>query len=149
MIFHQGSGKVSLLPSADVYTLLRLMVAGPITNDTPKNSGKRPKQANPPAKPTKKENATLKQRIEILDWHHANGSIQTKTAAHFHTIYHNLQIKQPLISLWVKNEARWRAEYEGSRVSASLTKRVYQTQHPEVTEMLELWVSKAMSDKLL
>jgi len=31
MIFHQGSGKVSLLPSADVYTLLRLMVAGPIT----------------------------------------------------------------------------------------------------------------------
>ena len=28
-------------------------------------------------------------------------------------------------------------------------KRVRQTQHPEVTEMLDLWVSKAMADKLL
>ena len=27
---------------------------------------------------TKKENATLSQRIEILDWHHANGEISRK-----------------------------------------------------------------------
>jgi len=90
----------------------------------PRIPEKRPKQANPPAKPTKKENATLKQRIEILDWHHANGSIQTKTAAHFHTIYPNLQIKQPLISSWVKNEARWRADMKAAGFPASLTKRV-------------------------
>ena len=28
-------------------------------------------------------------------------------------------------------------------------KWVQQTQHPEVTEMLDLWVSKAMADKIL
>lgn len=26
---------------------------------------------------------------------------------------------------------------------------MHQTQHPEVTEMLDLWVSKAMADKIL
>ena len=97
----------------------------------------------------KKENATLKQRIEILDWHNANGRIQTKTANHFHAIYPNLKIKQPLISAWVKDEARWRAEYESNRDSGHSAKRVRQTLHPEVTEMLELWVSKVMADKLL
>ena len=29
----------------------------------------------------KKENATLQQWIEILDWHYANGKVQTKTEA--------------------------------------------------------------------
>ena len=33
--------------------------------------------------------------------------------------------------------------------SACLGKRVCQTQHPEVTEMLDLWVSKAMADGIL
>ena len=28
-------------------------------------------------------------------------------------------------------------------------KQIFQTQHPEVTEMLDLWVSKAMADRLL
>ncbi|KAF9220992.1 hypothetical protein BS17DRAFT_712915 [Gyrodon lividus] len=92
---------------------------------------------------------TLKQRIKILDWHDANGRIQMKTTNHFHAIYPNLKIKQPLISAWVKNEARWHAEYESTRGSGHSAKRIRQTQHPEVTEMLDLWVSKTMADTLL
>jgi hypothetical protein len=67
-----------------------------------------------PATPvfTKKENATLTQQIEILDWHHEHGGKQTATAQHFAHIYPNLQIKQPLISCWVKDEARWRKQWE-------------------------------------
>ena len=98
---------------------------------------------------TKKENATLEQRIEILDWHHANGKNQTKTAVHFDAIYPNLRLKQPRISAWCKHEETWRAEYETGIGSTRLAKRVCQTQHAEVTEMLDLWVSKAMADQLL
>ena len=39
---------------------------------------------------TRKENATLEQRIEILNWHHANGKNQQKTAKHFDVIFPNL-----------------------------------------------------------
>ena len=60
---------------------------------------------------TKKENATLAQRIEILDWHHANGKNQSKMAKHFDAIYPNLKIKQPLVSAWVKGEEKWREEW--------------------------------------
>lgn len=98
---------------------------------------------------TKKENATLAQRIEILDWHHANGGNQTKTAKHFNAIYPNLQLKQPRVSAWCKHEAAWQAEYKSSTGTGQKVKRVCQTQHPEVTEMLDLWVSKAMSEGLL
>ena len=60
----------------------------------------------------KKENATLAQRIEILDWHHKNGQNQSKTAWHFDSIYPNLKIKQPLVSSWTKEEAKWRELWE-------------------------------------
>jgi hypothetical protein len=57
---------------------------------------------------TKKEIATLTQRIEILDWHHKNGKNQRRTAAHFDKCYPNLILTQPLISKWLKNEEKWR-----------------------------------------
>ena len=98
---------------------------------------------------TKKENATLEQRIEILDWHHANGENQSRTAKHFNAIYPNLQLKQPRVSAWCKNEDKWREEYASGTGSAHSTKRICQTQHPEVTEMLDLWVSKAMAEGVL
>jgi len=59
----------------------------------------------------KKENATLAQRIEILNWHHKNGQNQMATAKHFDPIYPNLQIKQPLVSSWLKFEAEWREQW--------------------------------------
>ncbi|GLB34609.1 putative DDE superfamily endonuclease [Lyophyllum shimeji] len=98
---------------------------------------------------TKKENATLAQRIEILDWHHASAAKnQTKTAAHWDKIYPNLQIKQPLISAWLNEEEKWRAQWAeaGSKGQAGSSKRAKQVEHPAVNEMLELWVTKAMSD---
>ncbi|KAF7334753.1 DDE-domain-containing protein [Mycena sanguinolenta] len=95
---------------------------------------------------TRAEHATLEQRIEILDWHHANGANQTKTANHFAPKYPNLRLAQPKIHAWVKDEARFRQEYAGS--ASKKSKRARQTYHPEVTEMMELWVEQAMRDKV-
>ncbi len=98
----------------------------------------------------KKENATLEQRIEILDWYHKNKKNQSKTAEHFTPIYPNLQIKQPRISKWVKNEAKIREQWEQANHKSDRTaKRARQTEHPEVSEMMYLWVSKAMGDGIL
>jgi hypothetical protein len=98
---------------------------------------------------THKENATLAQRIEVLDWYHGNGKNQMKTAREFELKYPNLRIKQPLISSWLKNEVKWRAEWEvASGKTEREVKRSRQTEHPEVTEMLDLWISKAMHDKV-
>ncbi|GAW02276.1 DDE-domain-containing protein [Lentinula edodes] len=98
---------------------------------------------------TKKENATVAQRIKIINWYHANGKNQSKTARHFEPIYPNLKLNQPLVLSWVKNEAKWREEYVKSGGVSRGAKRMRQTQHPEVTEMLSLWVLKAMGDGLL
>lgn len=103
-----------------------------------------------PAKFTQKENATLTQRIEILDWYHRNGKNQSATVKHFRLLYPNLQIKQPLISLWVKEEAKWCTLWEQSGHQSNQTaKRTQQTEHPKVTEMMLLWVLKAMGDGIL
>ncbi|KAF8228090.1 hypothetical protein L208DRAFT_1293128, partial [Tricholoma matsutake] len=90
---------------------------------------------------TKRENATLAQRMEILNWYHANGKHQSKTAKHFSPIYPNLTIKQPLVSTWVKEEAKWWEEWAQSSSGEHAAKQVCQTQHLEVTEMLDLWVN--------
>lgn len=57
-------------------------------------------------------------------------------------------IKQPLVSAWVKNEKKWRDDMECSRDSHNNAKRARQTQHPEVTEMMDLWVLTAMADRI-
>jgi len=88
----------------------------------------------------------MKQQIEILDWHHANGGNQTKTAKHFNPIYPNLVLKQPLLSKWLKEEPKWREQWEDMKDMDRNAKRVRQTQHPEVTEMMDLWVTGAMED---
>ncbi|KAF8229914.1 hypothetical protein L208DRAFT_1284437, partial [Tricholoma matsutake] len=61
---------------------------------------------------TKKENATLAQQIEILEWHHKNSANQTATAQHFDPIYPNLQIKQPLVSSWLKDKSKWHEQWD-------------------------------------
>ncbi|KAF8218805.1 hypothetical protein L208DRAFT_1347101, partial [Tricholoma matsutake] len=95
---------------------------------------------------TKKENATLAQRIKILDWHHAHEKNQSKTAAHWDQIYPNLQLKQPIISAWLKEEEKWQAQWAEveRKGQAGRSKWAKQTEHPEVNKMLELWVTKAM-----
>ena len=69
---------------------------------------------------------------------------------HFDSIYPNLKMKQPLVSAWVKDKPKWWEEWEHSNCDrGSTTKRACQIQHPEVTEMMELWVSKAMTEGIL
>jgi hypothetical protein len=46
--------------------------------------------SKPKVQPTKKENATLEQRIAILDWHRENNATQKETAAHFDKAYPSL-----------------------------------------------------------
>ena len=122
---------------------------------TDQTQGSELKQKDPqpwtePEMPLKKENAMLKQCIEILDWYHKNGENQSATAKHFDKKYPNLNIKQPLVSKWVSKEEYWRKQWDGSGgESARQAKCVKQTVHPEVTEMMELWVSKAMQARIL
>ena len=98
---------------------------------------------------TKKENATLEQRIEILDWYRTSGKTQDEIAEHFDKIYPNLKIKQPLVSAWARQEESLRDRWARSTGTARTAKCARQTQHPEITEMMDLWVSKAMLDNLL
>lgn len=91
-------------------------------------------------------------RIEILDWYYATGEkSQTKTAKYWAEIYPNLQLKQPTISSWLKDEGKWRAQWAEVQTKGrgGDVKRVKQTEHPEVDEMLELWVAKTMSNGVL
>jgi hypothetical protein len=90
----------------------------------------------------------LAQHIEILDWYHDNGKNQLKTVKHFDSIYPNLKIKQPLVSAWVKDEAKLQEEW-AHRNDGYKAKWAHQTQHPEVMEIMELWVSKVMENNLL
>ena len=43
----------------------------------------------------------------------------------------------------------WRGEYEKCHGNAQNNKRIRQTQHPEVTEMLDLWVARATASSIL
>jgi hypothetical protein len=98
---------------------------------------------------TKKENVMLAQWIEILNWHHQSSEKnQTKMAVHWNKIYPNLQLKQPLVSAWLNEEEKWRAQWAEaeSKGQAGSLKHTKQMEHPEVNEMLELWVTKAMVD---
>jgi hypothetical protein len=54
------------------------------------------------------------------------------------------------VSVWVKEEPKWRELWEQTNHQSGRTaKRARQTEHPEVTEMMDLWVSKAMSHGIL
>ncbi|KAG9299868.1 hypothetical protein G9A89_002875 [Geosiphon pyriformis] len=50
-----------------------------------------------------RENATLHNKLMMLDWYHANDKNQSKTARHFKENGFSY-MKQPLVSAWVKDE---------------------------------------------
>jgi len=124
--------------------LKQLFYVGPLQHT---NTSHEQIKAAPALKSQKKKNVTLTQWIEILDWNCANGENQMKTAKHFNAIYPNLQLKQPRISAWCKHEAKWQTKYENSTDHSM--KQLCQTEHPEVTDMLDLWVSNAMANNVL
>jgi hypothetical protein len=54
------------------------------------------------------------------------------------------------VSAWLKDEAKWRTlGEETGQAGDRSAKRVRQTEHPEIDEMMYLWVSKAMGDGIL
>ncbi|KAG0145385.1 hypothetical protein CROQUDRAFT_93858 [Cronartium quercuum f. sp. fusiforme G11] len=60
-----------------------------------------------PYLPKTKVQATINQKLVILDWHHAQPHPnQSATAGWFQSIFPELKIKQLLISKWLKNEAK-------------------------------------------
>jgi len=69
---------------------------------------------------------------------------------HWDQIYPNLRLKQPIISAWLKDEEKWRTQWAEveSKGQAGSSKRAKQMEHPEVNEMLELWVAKAMAENV-
>lgn len=93
----------------------------------------------------KKENATVAQRIEILDWHNLHGKNQSKTAKHFSPIYPNLGIKQPLESEWVQEEDKWRKQFA---TSGGQSKKDSIAKFPHVHAALQLWVTKSLADNV-
>lgn len=95
----------------------------------------------------KKELATVAQRIKILETMKANGWSQSKTVRELDAKYPNLKLNHPLISSWVKEETKWQDQFnKKAKGCAGTAKRVRQFEHPELEEMLELWVVQAMRD---
>lgn len=89
----------------------------------------------------------LAQCIEILDWYHKNGKNQSKTVKHF-----DANISEPkdesATSLCMGKGSKWQEEWAHSS-GGRTAKWAHQMQHPEVTKMMELWVSKAMAESVL
>ncbi|EEB92288.1 hypothetical protein MPER_09228 [Moniliophthora perniciosa FA553] len=107
------------------------------------------RKTNEPA-PKRNQNATNAQRIEVLDFLNGPGKgNQTKTANHFAEKWPTVRINQPLVSTWKKEESNHREIYNANGGASRNAKRRRQTQHPEVTDMMDLWVSKAMHDRIL
>jgi hypothetical protein len=71
-----------------------------------------------------RQHATTAQKIQVLDWHNANGRVQTKTAAFFQHKFKAMVIKQPSISKWVQSEKEIRDEYKRDPRRAKSSKHV-------------------------
>ena len=69
-------------------------------------------------------------------------------AMYFSAKYPSLQLKQPIISVWLKDEAKWHQQWESNKGDHS-AKHAQQTQHLEIIEMMDLWVSQVMGDGIL
>jgi Tc5 transposase DNA-binding domain len=54
-----------------------------------------------------------------------------------------------LVSSWIREETKWHKNWEKNHQSDQTAKQARQTEHPEVSKMMYLWVSKAMSDGIL
>ncbi|KAG6887837.1 hypothetical protein C0995_012340, partial [Termitomyces sp. Mi166 len=108
----------------------------------PQNHNLKPHTEKKEKKPvlTKKKNATLKQKIKILDWHHKNKSSQSKISSYWNDKYPNLKLMQPQILDWLKMEDELQKQYAEAlaRRQTGNAKREKLTKNPEVNKMLEL-----------
>ena len=93
-----------------------------------------------------RKNATLHDKLMVLDWHHANGARQSETAEHFRA--HGFPyMKQPLLSAWLKDERNLRAR--ASTTTDLTSKRVRTVRHPDFEKALTFFVQQAESRGLV
>jgi hypothetical protein len=103
-----------------------------------------------PAKRKKSEktgrvNATVAQKIQVLDWYHTTGSRnQSKTAQHFEGKFPGIRIKQPLVSQWVKEEKKIRERYAKNPELADRVKKEAHPKQRRVDQALKAWVDQAL-----
>jgi hypothetical protein len=94
-----------------------------------------------------RKNATLHDKLMVLDWYHANGKKnQSKTAEHFRANGFPF-MKQPLLSAWVKDEQNLRMRASMSTDLSS--KRIRTVRHPEFEKALTIFVQRAESRGLI
>ncbi len=106
------------------------------------------KRSKPSDTSLSRSHATVAQKVEVLDWYHANGKNQSKTAKYFNLKWPELDVKQPKVWDWIKKEAAIRELYLKNPAVASTTRRVNLIKHEEVDEALSLWVCQALEDKI-
>lgn len=82
----------------------------------------------------------------MLNWYHANGRNQSRTAKHFNEKWPELDVKQPKVSDWIAKEQNIRELYSKSPVVAENLCRVNRIKHEEADEALSMWVCQALED---
>ncbi|KNE99857.1 hypothetical protein PSTG_06945 [Puccinia striiformis f. sp. tritici PST-78] len=87
-------------------------------------------------------NASYAEKVQVLDWHHKNGTDQTKTCEHFKNIFHQLRIKKPLLSKWLKAKDSICEKHQQS--SHNATKQIQTVSYPKVEAALSEWMTQAI-----
>jgi hypothetical protein len=86
------------------------------------------------------------EKLEVLDWYHANGRNQKATAAHFQQRLRYGKLNQGTVSRWVAAEAKIRAAANGCAKSATCdgvhATREKSLKHPELEKCLALWLEQ-------
>ena len=82
----------------------------------------------------------------MIEWYHANGQNQSKTAKHFNAKWPELGVKQPKVSDWVKKEKDIRELYSKNPAVAESLRHVNQITHEEADKALSMWVCQALED---
>ena len=90
-------------------------------------------------KESKKFECTLHDKITILDWHHKNGSMQSKTVDHFQKNGF-ARLKQPSLSKWISKEAEIRNQALAEKDLS--VKRVRAVDNPEFEKAMSIWVDQ-------
>ncbi|KAI0993780.1 hypothetical protein K3495_g14404 [Podosphaera aphanis] len=104
---------------------------------------------SPPAKRRRltKPNATLSQKIEVVDYIKTKKVSQTKAAKNFGGKWPELQIKLPLISSWMTQKASLKEKFAANQRPD--VKKNPVTKCPQINAALELWISHCTSSDVL
>lgn len=93
------------------------------------------------AKPAKRSQPTVEEKLLVLDWYHRNGRNQEKTADHFRQAegFHNLS--QSSVSRWVRMEEGMRQKVERGDAQR-IRIRAVAVKHPALEECLNAWIDR-------